>query len=98
MVNNNMLGNEERVSTRQTLAGTTRGAPGFTMMMTNERKIWEATLLLVNKNGAKAFAIAEREAEKLAWVGDELTSVVWALIAHSIAQWLRERRPDEWVN
>ena len=88
MVNNNMLGNEERVSTRQTLAGTTRGAPGFTMMMTNERKIWEAAMLLVRRHGGEAVAIAEREAERLR-DGDALTCVVWCWIARSTAELVR---------
>ena len=34
-------------------------------MMTNERKIWEAALLLVRRHGADAIQIAEREAERL---------------------------------
>ena len=33
-----------------------------TMMMTNERKIWEAALLLVRRHGAEAVSVAEREA------------------------------------
>ena len=32
------------------------------MMMTNERKIWEAALLLVRRHGSEAVGIAEREA------------------------------------
>src|SRR5437764_650622 len=33
------------------------------MMMTNERKIWEAALLLVRRHGSDAVSIAERDAE-----------------------------------
>ena len=33
--------------------------------MTNERKIWEAALLLVRRHGAAAADVAEREAERL---------------------------------
>jgi hypothetical protein len=59
------------------------------MMMTNERKIWEAALLLVRRHGAEAVAIAEREAERLKSGDDELTCVVWCWIARSTAELLR---------
>ena len=36
-------------------------------MMTNERKIWEAALLLVRRHGAAAAEIAQREAQRLQW-------------------------------
>ena len=54
-------------------------------MMTNERKIWEAALLLVRRHGSDAVAIAEREAERLKGGDDELTCVVWCWIARSTA-------------
>jgi hypothetical protein len=57
------------------------------MMMTNERKIWEAALLLVRRHGSDAVAIAEREAERQR--GDEMTCVVWCWIARSTAELLR---------
>jgi hypothetical protein len=70
--------------------GTGAGSVGFTvMMMTNERKIWEAALLLVRRHGAEAVAIAEREAERLKGGDDELTCVVWCWIARSTAELLR---------
>jgi hypothetical protein len=47
------------------------------MMMTNERKIWEAALLLVRRHGSDAAAIAEREAERLKGSDDELTCDDW---------------------
>ena len=59
------------------------------MMMTNERKIWEAALLLVRRHGGDAVAIAEREAERLKGEDDELTCVVWCWIARSTAELLR---------
>ena len=59
------------------------------MMMTNERKIWEAALLLVRRHGSDAIAIAEREAERLREDEDELTCVVWCWIARSTAELLR---------
>ena len=72
------------------LPGTDPGSVGFTiMMMTNERKIWEAALLLVRRHGAEAAAIAEREAERLKGGDDELTCVVWCWIARSTAELLR---------
>jgi hypothetical protein len=66
------------------------GSAGFTtMMMTNERKIWEAALLLVRRHGAEAVTVAEREAERLRGGDDELTCVVWCWIARSTAELLR---------
>ena len=59
------------------------------MMMTNERKIWEAAMLLVRRHGSEAAAIAEREAERLRSDDDQLTCVVWCWIARSTAELLR---------
>jgi len=58
------------------------------MMMTNERKIWEAAMLLVRRHGRDAVAVAENEAERLR-DDDALTSVVWCWIARSTAELLR---------
>jgi hypothetical protein len=58
-------------------------------MMTNERKIWEAALMLVRRHGAEAPEVAEREARRLRSSGDELTCVVWCWIARSAAELLR---------
>jgi hypothetical protein len=58
------------------------------MMMTNERKIWEAAMLLVRRHGDDAAAIAAREAERLR-DDDALTCVVWCWIARSTAELLR---------
>jgi hypothetical protein len=60
----------------------------YTDAMTNERKIWEAALLLVRRHGNDAVAIAEHEAERLR-DDDELTCVVWCWIARSTAELLR---------
>ena len=60
-----------------------------TAMMTNERKIWEAALLLVRRHGAAAVEIAQREAQRLRRGDDELTCVVWCWIARSTAELLR---------
>jgi len=49
------------------------------MTMTNERKIWEAALLLVRRHGA----------QRLRRSDDELTCVVWCWIARSTAELLR---------
>jgi len=59
------------------------------MMMTNERKIWEAAVLLVRRHGAQAAAVAEREAARLRDEDDELTCAVWCWIARSTAELLR---------
>jgi hypothetical protein len=58
-------------------------------MMTNERKIWEAALLLVRRHGAAAADVAQREAQRLRTADDELTCVVWCWIARSTAELLR---------
>src|SRR6516162_7498886 len=76
-------------------AGTSSAPRGFavmmsqTMMMTNERKIWEAALLLVRRHGAAAAEIAQREVQRLRRGDDELTCVVWCWIARSTAELLR---------
>jgi hypothetical protein len=66
----------------------------FTVMMTseqmtNERKIWEAALMLVRRHGSDALQIAEREAERLRCDDDELSCIVWCWIARSTAELLR---------
>jgi hypothetical protein len=66
-----------------------------TMMMTNERKIWEAALLLVRRHGAAAAEIAQREAQRLRTTDDELTCVVWCWIARSTAELLRPVPGDD---
>ncbi len=59
------------------------------IMMTNERKIWEAALLLVRRHGALAAEVARNEAQRLRGRDDELTCVVWCWIARSTAELLR---------
>jgi hypothetical protein len=58
-------------------------------MMTNERKIWEAALMLVRRHGGGALQVAEREAERLRSSDDELSCIVWCWIARSTAELLR---------
>ena len=57
--------------------------------MTNERKIWEAALMLVRRHGSEALQVAEREAERLRIGDDELSCIVWCWIARSTAELLR---------
>ena len=59
------------------------------MMMTNERKIWEAALLLVRRHGAAAAVIALAEALRFRRGDDVLTCGVWCWIARSTAELLR---------
>jgi hypothetical protein len=59
------------------------------VMMTNERKIWEAALMLVRRHGSDALHVAEREAERLRTKDDELSCIVWCWIARSTAELLR---------
>lgn len=63
--------------------------PVFTSMMTSERKIWEAAVLLVRRHGLSAVEIAQREAQRLRRGNDALTCVVWCWIARSTAELLR---------
>jgi hypothetical protein len=63
-------------------------------MMTNERKIWEAALLLVRRHGTAAADVAEHEAQRLRQSDDELTCIVWCWIARSAADLLRVRPED----
>jgi hypothetical protein len=58
-------------------------------MMTNERKIWEAALLLVRRHGSGAAEVAQREVQRLRGGDDALTCVVWCWIARSTAELLR---------
>lgn len=64
-------------------------------MMTNERKIWEAALMLVRRHGGAAPEIAEREAQRLRRRGDELTCVVWCWIARTTAELLRAQPQED---
>lgn len=61
-------------------------------MMTSERQIWEAAMLLVRRHGEDAADIAGREAKK--HDNDELTHVVWCWIARATAE-LIKASPDE---
>jgi hypothetical protein len=85
-------------SLRGNSASSRLGSEGCAMV-TNERKIWEAALMLVRRHGAEAPAIAEREARRLRAGGDELTCVVWCWIARSAAELLRPMpKRDECVH
>ena len=77
-------------------SGTLWGSTGVMVitMMTNERKIWEAALLLVRRHGSAAADVAQREAQRLRGGEDALTCVVWCWIARSTAELLRPF-PDE---
>ncbi|MGH7039466.1 MAG: hypothetical protein ACREE1_15150 [Stellaceae bacterium] len=66
----------------------------FTSMMTSERKIWEAAVLLIRRHGPSAAEIAQHEAQRLRRRNDALTCVVWCWIARSTAVLLRPV-PDE---
>ena len=75
------------------------GRSGGMSMTTNERKIWEAALMLVRRHGAEAPAIAEREARRLRSGGDALTFIVWCWIARTAAELLRPTpKQDEHVH
>jgi hypothetical protein len=89
-MNNKILRRSVALQDAQRFPWNRTGSAGFTiMMMTNERKIWEAALLLVRRHGSEAVGIAEREAERFRGGDDELTCVVWCWIARSTAELLR---------
>jgi hypothetical protein len=88
MLGKNWLTSTGHVVSDVSMEPKTRGGI-YVMMMTNERKIWEAALLLVRRHGSDAVTIAEREAERLKSGDDELTCVVWCWIARSTAELLR---------
>ncbi len=57
--------------------------------MTNERKIWEAAMLLVRQHGVAAAEVARREARKRRSAEEELTRFVWCWIARLTTELLR---------
>jgi hypothetical protein len=62
-------------------------------MMTNERKIWEAALLLVRRHGELALDVADREVTRHHQRQDELTCAVWCWISRATAELLKPE-PD----
>jgi hypothetical protein len=59
------------------------------MMMTSERQIWEAAMLLVRHHGEDAVEVAEREAARHGRTDDRLNYVVWCWIARATAELIR---------
>jgi hypothetical protein len=62
-------------------------------MMTSERKIWEAALMLVRRHGEQAVTVADREADRYLKRHDELTCAVWCWISRATAELLKPE-PD----
>jgi hypothetical protein len=58
--------------------------------VTNERKIWEAAILLVGRHGVLAPDIADREASHYHRCQDDLTSAVWCWISRLTVEILKE--------
>ncbi|MDB5410618.1 MAG: hypothetical protein JWL84_5530 [Rhodospirillales bacterium] len=58
--------------------------------MTNERKIWEAAILLVGRHGILATDIAEREASRYYRRQDDVTCAVWCWISRATAEILKD--------
>jgi hypothetical protein len=68
-------------------------------MMTSERQIWEAAMLLVRRHGEAAAEVAGREAKKHGQGEDDLTYVVWSWIARATAELIKpEPSEDEHVH
>jgi hypothetical protein len=68
-------------------------------MMSSERQIWEAAMLLVRRHGEEAADVAGREAKKHGTNADRLTYVVWCWIARATAELIKaEPGEDERVH
>lgn len=63
-------------------------------MMTSERKIWEAAILLIRRHGIEAVMVADREAARYHKTRDELTCAVWCWISRATQDLLRPS-PEE---
>jgi hypothetical protein len=61
--------------------------------VTNERKIWEAAILLVSRHGVLATDVADREASRYHRRHDEMTSAVWCWISRATSEILKDE-PD----
>jgi hypothetical protein len=60
--------------------------------VTNERKIWEAAILLVGRHGILATEIADREGEASRYYRrqDDVTCAVWCWISRATAEILKD--------
>jgi hypothetical protein len=63
--------------------------PALDKDVTNERKIWEAAMLLVSRHGEQAVGVAEREASRHHRDRDELTCTVWCWISRAVTELLK---------
>jgi hypothetical protein len=62
-------------------------------MMSSERKIWEAAVLLVRRHGEEAMIVADREVTRHHQRRDELTCAVWCWISRATHELLKPE-PD----
>lgn len=60
----------------------------MTTVMTSERQIWEAAVLLVRRHGSDAADVAGREARKYSG-HDAMSYVVWSWIARATAELIK---------
>lgn len=58
--------------------------------MSNERKIWEAAILLVGRHGIMATDVAEREASRYYRRQDDVTCAVWCWISRATIEILKD--------
>jgi hypothetical protein len=58
--------------------------------VTNERKIWEAAILLVGRHGSLATDVADREASRHYRRQDDVTCAVWCWIARATTEILKD--------
>jgi hypothetical protein len=64
----------------------------ISMMMTSERQIWKAAIVLVRRHGEDAAEVAERETAKHGQGDGELTYAVWRWIARATAELFKADR------
>jgi len=58
--------------------------------VTNERKIWEAAIILVGRHGILATDVAEREASRHYRRQDDVTCAVWCWISRATTKILKD--------
>jgi hypothetical protein len=74
-------------------------SPALDKGVTNERKIWEAAMLLISRHGEHAVDYAEREVLRFHREHDEMTRAVWCWISRATAELLKgEPDADEQVH
>lgn len=67
-------------------------------MIVAEGETLKAARLVVDRHGARAGDYARGRIEELAAEGDRIGAEAWRQIAAAVAEVLRIKRPDEYIN